>query len=129
MFTGGATSQPLGSADNPFNRGAVGAANNLQPPGHFRRHGNAEQGYGGTYGLTPPSTPPRSRNSSPRGSPHAGRRSRPLDEEDEPPARRDRSRDHGERESSAPATSMPSEWGGRTLKLERLVQDCPFDFS
>ena len=126
MFTGGATSQPLGSADNPF-RGAVGAASNFLPPGHFRRHGNAEQGYGGNVGLTPGSTPPRSRNSSPRGSPRAGRRSRPLDEEDEPPARRDRSRDHGppaqEDESSAPATSMPSEWGGRTLKLERLVQE------
>ena len=120
--------QPLGSADNPY-PSAGGGANYFQPPDHFRRHGTAEQSQGGIdqMGITPPGTPPRSRNSSPRGSPRGNRRSRVHSEDDEPPARRDRSRDRDDREAREPnvsTTSMPTEWGGRTLRLERMVQDC-----
>lgn len=134
MFPG---SLPLLPRENPFSAGgtgaagAQGAASTPQVPMHFRRHGSAEQGYGGNLGLTPPGTPPRSRNGSPRNSPRAGtRRDRSAQaQDDEPPPRRDRSRENAnrERESSTEAnevnTSMPAEWGARTLRLEKMVQE------
>ena len=109
----------IGSNQNPY--GPVGP---VPTPGHFRRHGNAEQGYGGSMGLTPPGTPPRSRQSSPRS---ASRRRRMDD--DEPPARREQPRRERSREredtadNAAPTTSMPTEWGARTLRLEKQIQD------
>ena len=117
---------------NPFSRGAQGAASGPQPPLHFRRHGSAEHGYGGGFpagmGLTPPHSPSRSRPGSPR-SPRSNRRNREdAEDAEDPPARRDRSRDRMEREAAAaaaePSTSMPAEWGGRTLRLEKMVQEC-----
>ena len=121
----------MGSAENPF-RSSSAAASRFQMPGHFRRHGTAEQ-VGGRSGPTPSATPPRSRNSSPRSG---SRRSHAGEGNDEPPARRDQQRQRsrsgerdGERDddqsaSGAPEapTSMPAEWGGRTLRLEREVQ-------
>ena len=116
---GGGAGIPLTQQDNPFLIGQTSV-----PPNVFRRHGNAEQGYGGNMGLTPPGTPPRSRHQSPRGSPRSGtRRSRQDQEDDDEPAARrertDRSRDR-EARSETPSeanTSMPTEWGARTLKI------------
>ena len=100
------------------NAGAVGPAN-MYPQSTFRRHGNAEQVYGGPMGITPPGTPPRTRNSSPRSV--SRRRSR--EDEDEPNARREQPQRERSRERE-PSTSMPAEWGARTLKLEKQLQEC-----
>ena len=101
------------------NVGSVGPAN-MYPPSTFRRHGNAEQVYGGPMGLTPPGTPPRTRNSSPRSV--SRRRSR--DDDDEPSARRDQPQRERSCEREPFATSMPSEWGARTLEVEKQLQEC-----
>ena len=117
---------PMASTDNPFGM-QTGPSQLPQLPEHFRRHGSLEQSYGGFIGITPTTTPPRSEANSPRGSPRTRRRSH---DDDEPNGRRrDRSRDRDGRESqasSAPTntpTSMPSEWGARTLRLERIIQE------
>ena len=129
MFS--ANAGAMGSTENPF-RSSSAAASRFQMPGHFRRHGTAEQ-VGGRSGPTPSATPPRSRNSSPRSG---SRRSHAGEGNDEPPARRDQSASGRQRSRSAERdddqsasgaapeapTSMPAEWGGRTLRLEREVQ-------
>ena len=92
----------------------------MYPQSTFRRYGNAEQAYGGSMGLTPPGTPPRTRNSSPRSV--SRRRSR--DDDDEPSARRDPPQRERSRERETSATSMPAEWGARTLKVEKQLQEC-----
>ena len=111
--------------DNPFAMQA-GTTAGPQPAPHVRRHGAAEHGYSGGYGNMG-DTPPRSPQRSPAGSPRGSRRSRGNEEDgDEPPARRDRSRDQRppreDRRDSPPV--LPAEWGGQTLRLERMLQEC-----
>ena len=109
-------------APNPF---LIPGANrsNLQPPMHFRRHGTAEQGFGGAMGLTPPRSPA----SSPRGgTTRRDRRSREEDQ-DEPPARRERPRSR-ERRDDSETSSMPrrdeaNETHFRIAKIERIVTE------
>ena len=119
-------SQPVQPTDNPF---LIGVNTNAPPPPEqFRRHGNAEQGFSGglgCMGITPPGTPPRSRYSCPRESPRAPKRRKEQEEEDEPPARRDRDRERsrdGNQRQNSPEANMPTEWGGRTLRLQQMVQ-------
>ena len=118
----GAASAGDGSGNT--NANPYGPAGNNPMPSHFRRHGNAER-YGGSMGITPPGTPPRSRQNSPRSQ----SRRRRIDD-DEPPARREqreRSRDREESRDEASGntapTSMPTEWGARTLRVEKQLQD------
>ena len=114
----GAASNYAGDGNaNPY-----GPAGNNPMPSHFRRHGNAER-YSGSMGLTPPGTPPRSRQNSPRSQ----SRRRRIDD-DEPPARREkpgreRSREREEAYDNTASTSMPTEWSARTLRAEKQIQD------
>ena len=119
----GSGSQPVQPTDNPFLIGVN--LNAPPPPAQFRRHGNAEQGFSGGLGgmgITPPGTPPRSRHSSPRGSPRATKRRTEQDEDDEPPAQRDQEREISRERQNSPVAGMPTEWGGRTLRLEKAYK-------
>ena len=98
--------------------GSVGAANNYGPMGpdfgRNARHGSSEQGYGGLFGITPPGTPPATRQTTPTRL-RSGFMRQPNDDRSGSRARQI-SRD---REPS----TMPSEWGGRTLRTERMIEE------
>ena len=90
--------------------------------GQSSRHGTAERGYGGNFGLTPPPSPPRRSNTPPNRRDRAGRGF--MREPSNAGSRRERSRD---RSPSQPASQqgneqqLPGEWGGRTLRTERMI--------
>ena len=113
-------------SENPFTM--PGGSFRPQPPVHFRRHGTAEHGFTPQGFERVDVTPTRSPNPSPATSPRGSRRNRNRDDDDdEPPSRRDRSREaRSERDNSpqAPASSMPAEWGARTLRVEKMIQEC-----
>ena len=95
--------------------GPTGTYQGAYGPGMSSRHGTAERGYGGNFGLTPPSSPPR-RSNTPNRRPGRG-----SDREPSNAGSRERSRDRNR--SPSQTNRMPEEWGGRTLRSERLIAE------
>ena len=99
------------------NPGAMGAA-----VGVSAQHGSSEQGYSGSlFGITPPGTPPASRPGTPT-RPRSCFMRAPGDRR----TSRERSRDRDGREDQQDESSprpMPQEWGGRTLRTERMIAE------
>ena len=99
------------------NPGAMGAA-----VGVSAQHGSSEQRYsGGLFGITPPGTPPASRPGTPT-RPRSGFMRAPDDRRRSRERSRDREGREGQQDESSPRP-MPQEWGGRTLRLERMIAE------
>ena len=113
----GAANNYAGDGGGSASANPYGPAGNNPMPSHFRRHGNAER-FGGSMGITPPGTPPRSRQNLFR-SESCRRR---IDDDELPACReqprRESSRDREEASDNAASTGMPTEWGACTMRAE-----------
>ena len=88
--------------------------------GFGSRHGTAERGYGGNFGITPPTSPPRRSNTPTRRADRSGRGF--MREPSTAGTRRERSRDRSPSQAARNDDQpLPGEWGGRTLRTERLI--------